>query len=199
MLYRTEPRNAEVLKRDLVQEGKNRNTKEMISPEGKAAHNILSSSNHKILQEWVGEDDVVEATLALQIQSQREHPQCRWWQQFEIIKRSICRTRTQTYISIHTNTCNFIFPEWSVHYYTLIYRFSAYFFTYFKLHLQLLTPKSITTHSSQTFHSLEAAHKLEAHVDVRNKLIYYSLDPHLNNQPLLCFRNETEIIQGMLQ
>lgn len=36
----------------------------IISPEGKAAHNILSSWEDEILQNWVGggEDDVVEAT-----------------------------------------------------------------------------------------------------------------------------------------
>lgn len=67
MLYGTEPRESTAKKgfgARTAHEGKNRIVKEMIRPEGKAAHNILSSPEHEILQKRVGggEDDVVEAT-----------------------------------------------------------------------------------------------------------------------------------------
>lgn len=61
-------------------EGKNRTIKEMIRHDRKATHSTFYSLKHEILQKGVGgEDDVVEGTLVLQIQRQRQHPQGRWW------------------------------------------------------------------------------------------------------------------------
>lgn len=172
-------------------EGKNTTVKEMIRHEGKCLI-FFYNLELEILLKWTGGgDDVVEATLVLQIQ--RQHPQagggC-----IEIVKPYLCRTHTQNYIG---TTQKILYFQHKVCITVYLYIDSPNVF-----YLIQVTPPAlgVQEHHNTLFIShtdfpccLEAICKLGARVDAKNKMLSFRYTPQ--QQTTVGFRNKTGSIQ----